>query len=449
LKKHPLRRRIYGISNKYEVRCENDSEKSLSAEEVVRSLFGEVISGRVYPDLFLENGARMHSEDSGFVQYATPECDDILQLIAHEKAGERILERLSLSAEAKANREGFKGRMAVFKLSDESSENYLLSKHVKPAQLRNALIPFLVTRQIFAGAGKVNGIRNYRYHISRRTNQIKVDISTSAKDGIVRIPDNPHADEERYQRLQALTGDANMSEWTSYLKIGSTALVIQMLEDDFIPNDFALQNPVIASQQIAVDLRCAEKIELSSGKRLTAIEIQREYLQLAKSYFDSLEVAPSTGDVLAKWEYALDCLESDPMRLEGEVDWVIKKRLLEKYRDEHNLEWHSPEISAMDLGYHNIRRAEGLYYDLEQEGKVKRLLTDEQIEESIHEPPQTTRAKFRGKYVKLANERKILCGVNWSYVQIYEPEQKLFLSTDPLEPDYEEASRMIYQGKNK
>lgn len=266
------------------------------------------------------------------------------------------------------------------------------------------------------------------------------------KNGIVRISDNPHAYEERYQRLQVLIGDANMSEWTSYLKIGATVLLIQMLEDDFILGDLALQDPVTASKQIAVDLGCAGKIELSNGKKLTAIEIQREYLRLAKSYFDSLEVASSTEDMLAKWEYALDCLESDPMQLDSEVDWVIKKRLLEKYRDEHNLDWRSPEISAMDLGYHNIRRAEGLYYNLEQEGKVKRILTDEQIEASIHEPPQTTRAKFRGKYVKLANEKKILCGVNWSYIQIYEPEQKIFLSTDPLEPDYKDASKMIYQG---
>lgn len=436
LKKHPLRRHIYGISNKYEVRWESDNGKSLSPQEVVRDLFGEVISRRVYPDLFLENGARLHSEDSGFVQYATPECDDILQLIAHEKAGERILERLSLSAEAKANREGFKGRMAVSKLSDESSENYLLSKHVKPAQLRNRLIPFLVTRQIFAGAGAIILKSDSPYHISRRANQIKVDISTSARDGIVRIPDNPHADKERYQRLQALIGDANMSEWTSYLKIGATSLLIQMLEDDFIPNDFALHDPIMALQQIAVDIECAGKIELSSGKQLTAIEIQREYLRLAKSYFESSW--RGVEDVLAKWEYALDCLENDPMQLDGEVDWVIKKRLLETYRDKRNLEWHSPEISAMDLGYHNIRRAEGLYYDLEEKGKVKRLLTDERVGTSIHEPPQTTRAKFRGNYVKLANEKKILCGVNWSYIQIYEPEQKLFSSADPLAPDYVE-----------
>lgn len=170
--KHPLRRRIYGISDKYEVRWENDNGESLYPGEVELYLFREVISGRVYPDVFLENGARMHSEDGGYVQYATPECDDILQLIAHEKAGERILERLSLSAEARANRRGFKGRMAVSKLSGETAictENYLLSKHVKPEQLRNQLIPFLVTRQIFAGAGKAVGLKSDNpYHISRR-----------------------------------------------------------------------------------------------------------------------------------------------------------------------------------------------------------------------------------------------------------------------------------------
>ena len=187
---------------------------------------------------------------------------------------------------------------------------------------------------------------------------------------------------------------------------------------------------------------------MENGQRLSAVELQRQYLECAKQYFEQAESDPITEQVMEKWEYVLKHLESEPSSLDRELDWVIKEKLIKAYVARQNLKWDSPKVSRLDLEYHNIRKEgekpRGFYYKLEKKDEVERIVTDEQVDNAMHHPPETTRAKFRGRFVKLANERKILCGVNWSYIQLYEPYQKLFLSTDPLKSEYEEASRMIY-----
>ena len=241
-----------------------------------------------------------------------------------------------------------------------------------------------------------------------------------------------------------IVGDSNMSEFATYLKIGTTAIILRMIEDNFIKQRLALRDSVRAIQQISEDITCTRKIELENGKRLSGVEMQWEYLECAKQYFEQAESDPVTDQIMARWEYVLTCLETDPMQLDRELDWVIKKKLIETYVASRQLKWNSAKVLMLDLQYHNIRPELGLYYKLEKDGRVERIVSDDAIEHAMHHPPETTRAKFRGRFVKLANERKILCGVNWSYIQLYEPYQKLFLSTDPLQAEYEEASRMIY-----
>jgi proteasome accessory factor A len=197
-------------------------------------------------------------------------------------------------------------------------------------------------------------------------------------------------------------------------------------------------------QQISDDLTCKRVVELENGKRLTPIEVQRYYLESAYRYFETSEIDPVSKDVLKRWAHLLDKVEEDPMQLDREVDWVIKKKLIESYVASRNLRWDDSKVQMLDLQYHNIRRKSGLYYVLEKEDKVERIATDEAIDHAMRNPPETTRAKFRGHFVKLVNEQKILCGVNWSYIQVYEPSQKLYLSTDPLNPIYEEASKGMY-----
>ena len=450
-----MNRRIYGLENEYGIICTSDRRggKALSIQNAVMYLFREIISGRMYPDVFLENGARFYQDIGCHPEYATPECDNVSDLVSHDKAGERIIDRLSVAAERKMQADGFLGRISVFKNNTDTPgntygchENYLMDRRVSFRQLASQLIPFFVTRQVFAGAGKVKSTNRGGYAISQRAQHIREEISiaTTTARGIINTRDEPHADREKYRRLHVIVGDSNMSEFATYLKIGTTAIILRMIEDNFIKQRLALRDSVRAIQQISEDITCTCKIELENGKRLSGVEMQWEYLECAKQYFEQAESDPVTDQIMARWEYVLTCLETDPMQLDRELDWVIKKKLIETYVASRQLKWNSAKVLMLDLQYHNIRPELGLYYKLEKEGHVERIVSDDAIEHAMHHPPETTRAKFRGRFVKLANERKILCGVNWSYIQLYEPYQKLFLSTDPLQAEYEEASRMIY-----
>lgn len=453
-------RRIYGLESEYGLICKplRHGGKALSIQNAVMYLFREIISGRMYPDVFLENGARFYQDIGCHPEYATPECDNVIELLTHDKAGERIIERLAATAEKKMRLDGFNGKIWVFKNNTDTPgntygchENYLMDRRVSFRQLASQLIPFFVTRQVFTGAGKFNKDREngIRYVISQRAQHIREEISiaTTTARGIINTRDEPHADREKYRRLHVIVGDSNMSEFATFLKVGTTAIVLRMIEDNFIRQRLALRNSVNAIRDISKDTTCTHKIELENGKRLSAVELQWQYFECAKQYFEQAESDPITEKVMKRWEYVLKHLARDPSSLDRELDWVIKKKVIGTYFASRNRKWKPDEVLMLDLQYHNIRKEgerTGLYYILEKEDRVDRIVNDEQVDNAMHHPPETTRAKFRGRFVKLANERKILCGVNWSYIQLYEPYQKLFLSTDPMRPEYEEASRMIY-----
>lgn len=450
-----MNRRIYGLENEYGIICTSDRRggKALSIQNAVMYLFREIISGRMYPDVFLENGARFYQDIGCHPEYATPECDSVTDVVIHDKAGERIIERLSVAAERKMRLDGFLGRISVFKNNTDTPgntygchENYLMERHVSFRQLASQLIPFFVTRQVFAGAGKVKPTNRGKYVISQRAQHIREEISiaTTTARGIINTRDEPHADREKYRRLHVIVGDSNMSELATFLKVGTTSIVLRMIEDNFIKKRLALRDSVRAIQQISEDTTCTQQIELESGKRLSAVELQREYLECAKLYFEHEESSPDENKIMAYWEGILTCLETDPMQLDRILDWVAKKKLIETYVAQRRLKWDSAKVMMLDLQYHNIRPDRGLYYKLEKKDLVQKMVADKEIENAMHYPPETTRAKFRGRFVKLANERKVLCGVNWSYIQLYEPYQKLYLSTNPFQVDFDEASRMIY-----
>ena len=451
-----MKRRIYGLEHEYGIVCTptQPGRKPLAIQKVVMHLFREIIQGRIYPDVFLENGARFYQDIGCHPEYATPECDNVIDLVAHDKAGDRIIERLSIAAERRMQAEGFLGKISAFKNNTDTPgntwgchENYLMDRRrVSFRQLASQLIPFFVTRQIFTGSGKVKPTHRGGYAISQRAKYIREEISigTTTARGIINTRDEPHADREKYRRLHVIVGDSNMSEFTTFLKIGTTSIILRMIEDNFIRQRLALSDSVRALQQISEDTSCTRKIELENGKRLSAIELQREYLDCAKLYFEREESDPITDQIIERWEYVLNCLEDDPMSLSREIDWIIKKKLIENYVIKRQLNWDSTKVLMLDLQYHNIRPDQGLYYKLEQEELVERIVTNADIEHAMIHPPGTTRAKFRGRFVKLVQDRKITCGVNWSYIQLYEPYQKLYLSTDPLKVEYEEASRAIY-----
>jgi proteasome accessory factor A len=299
-------------------------------------------------------------------------------------------------------------------------------------------MPFLVSRQIFCGAGKVgseNGAEHVPYQISQRADffETEVGLDTMVKRPLINTRDEPHASREKYRRLHVILGDANMSEYAIYLKLGATALVLGMIEDQFMPRTFTLRDPVAVLKSISRDLTCRNPVELDDGSTITPIELQWEYWALAERYCATVPVDAWVVDVLQKWEYVLRCLERDPFILTHELDWVIKWRLLTSYMDRHGQSWDSAQVTMLDLQYHDIRRDRGLYHILERNGEVERILTDEEIDYAVDEPPADTRAYIRGMCLK--KFRHQVFSVNWDSLafNLEEGDIKRIALEDPLQ----------------
>jgi proteasome accessory factor A len=355
-------------------------------------------------NLILSNGARFYV-DHAHPEYSTPECTNPRDLVVWDRAGERILNIARMRAEAASPPEQ---RILIYKNNTDSKgnsygthENYLMDRRCPFTRIVQHLMPFLVTRQIFTGAGKVGSENNLEYtefQISQRADflETEVGLETMHSRPIINTRDEPHADPEKYRRLHVIVGDANMSELTTYLKTGTTAVVLAMLEDDFIDRDLSLDNPVLAFRQISRDLTCRVPVRLRDGRTVTAVDVQRELLELAHRYYRDRELDTVTKDVLVRWEYVLDRLEQDPMTLSRELDWVIKRDLIESYRAKHDLGWSDSRVAMIDLQYHDIRPGRGLFYKLEEADAVERIASEDEITQAIHDPPRDTRAYFRG-----------------------------------------------------
>jgi hypothetical protein len=248
---------------------------------------------------------------------------------------------------------------------------------------------------------------------------------------IVNTRDEPHADPEKYRRLHVIVGDANMSEISNYLKCGTMAIVLSMVEDDFIDRDFSLEGPVAAYRKVSRDLACRETLRLKDGRTLTAIDMQREFLALAHRYYADREHEPWVNEVMTRWESTLDRLAEDPMQLGRELDWVIKQQLLENYIEKHRLEWDDSRVQMIDLQYHDIRPGRGLYGKLEEADAVERIVTDDEVSKAIYDPPKDTRAYFRGMCLQRYSDE--IVSASWDSV-IFDlkegPLKKIFM----LEP---------------
>ncbi len=289
-------RRIFGLENEYGVTCTFRGQRRLSPDEVARYLFRRVVSWGRSSNVFLENGARLYLDVGSHPEYATPECDDIRQLVAHDKAGERILESLVNSAEARLREEGIAGQVYLFKNNTDSAgnsygchENYLVSRYGEFGKLAEVLIPFFVSRQIFTGAGKVlQTARGAIYCISQRAEHIWEGVSsaTTRSRPIINTRDEPHADAEKYRRLHVIVGDSNMSEYTTWIKVATTAVLLRMLEEGTVMRDLSLENPIRAIREISHDLTCRRKVRLANGREASAIELQWEYLSRAAKYVE-------------------------------------------------------------------------------------------------------------------------------------------------------------------
>ena len=360
-------------------------------------------------NVILPNGARYY-EDHAHPEYSTPECASPRQLVVHDKAGERVLER-SLTELHRVLPPG--QRIAIYKNNSDGKgnsygthENFLVDRGTPFGIIVRDLTPFLVSRQIYTGAGKLGGEApsddrdRHRYQLSQRADffEAEVGLETTLKRPIINTRDEPHADPDKYRRLHVIVGDANMSEVATYLKLGTTSIVLKMIEDEYLP-DLTMANPVAALHEVSRDLSCTARLHLADGRRLKAVEIQWEYLERARKYVEQEDDTPDNRDVLQRWENVLSALESDPLSLQRELDWVAKYRLLESYRERDGLAWSDPKLRLIDLQYHDVRTDKGLYYRMAATGKVDRLVSDREIEMAVMEPPEDTRAYFRGRCI--------------------------------------------------
>jgi proteasome accessory factor PafA2 len=360
-------------------------------------------------NVILPNGARYYV-DHAHPEYSTPECASPRQLVVHDKAGERVLER-SLTELHHVLPPG--QRIAIYKNNSDGKgnsygthENFLVDRGTPFGIIVRDLTPFLVSRQIYTGAGKLGGEApsddrdRHRYQLSQRADffEAEVGLETTLKRPIINTRDEPHADPDKYRRLHVIVGDANMSEVATYLKLGTTSIVLKMIEDEYLP-DLTMANPVAALHEVSRDLSCTARLHLADGRRLKAVEIQWEYLERARKYVEQEDDTPDNRDVLRRWENVLSALESDPLSLQRELDWVAKYRLLESYRERDGLAWSDPKLRLIDLQYHDVRTDKGLYYRMAATGKVDRLVSDREIEQAVMEPPEDTRAYFRGRCI--------------------------------------------------
>ncbi|MEV6132616.1 Pup--protein ligase [Streptomyces violaceusniger] len=448
-------RRIFGLENEYGVTCTFRGQRRLSPDEVARYLFRRVVSWGRSSNVFLRNGARLYLDVGSHPEYATPECDNVTELVTHDKAGERILEGLLVDAERRLHEEGIAGDVYLFKNNTDSAgnsygchENYLVARHGEFSRLADILIPFLVTRQLLCGAGKVlQTPRGAVYCVSQRAEHIWEGVSsaTTRSRPIINTRDEPHADAERYRRLHVIVGDSNMSETTMLLKVGATDLVLRMIEAGTVMRDLTLENPIRAIREVSHDITGQRKVRLASGREASALEVQQEYYEKAVDFCERRGIRTGMVErVLELWGRTLEAIRTEDLdRIGTEIDWVMKYKLIERYRAKNNITMSHPRIAQIDLAYHDIHRRRGLYYLLEKRGQAARVCNDLKIFEGKSVPPQTTRARLRGDFIRRAQEQRRDFTVDWVHLKLNDQAQRTVLCKDPFRSVDDRVEKLI------
>ena len=449
-----MQRRIYGIENEYGVTFALGGQRRLSPDEVARYLFRRVVSWGRSSNVFLANGARLYLDVGSHPEYATPECDSLYDLVTHDRAGEMVLDQQVCYAQERLNADGIRGEIFLFKNNTDSAgnsygchENYLTTRREELAEYSEVLIPFLVSRQIYAGAGKMlQTARGARYCLSQRAEHIWEGVSsaTTRSRPIINTRDEPHANAELFRRLHVIVGDSNMSEYATFLKMGACSILLQMLEEpSVVLRDMTLENPIRAIREISHDQTCRRRVRLANGRMLSALDIQREYFERAQDFSTRFDLGVGQKRALQMWEHCLDGIEKDPMSLGRECDWVIKLKLIEAYRERHGLSMEDPRLALLDLKYHDVSRRRGIFYKMQERDLVESICVESDVIEAMERPPQTTRARLRGEFVRRAKERKRDYTVDWVHLKLNDQAQRTVLCKDPFKSHDERVEKLI------
>ena len=391
---------------KWDYEEENPMRDERGFERTAPEVIAEDDSGLV--NVILPNGSRYYV-DHAHPEYSSPECSNARDAVIWDKAGERILEdaarravaTLPAGSQVLIHKNNTDGKGAAY----GTHENYLVPRSVPFGRLTRELIPFFVSRLIFVGSGRLGSEfadRDIGFQLSQRADffEVEVGLETTLKRPLINTRDEPHADPDRYRRLHVINGDANLCEVATFLKVGTMLLLLDLIEDEALDDVPVLAHPVQAFQQVSHDLTCTAPLRLEDGSTATALELQGWYLEACKRYVKDLDVDPVTAEVLERWEAVLTTAESDPRELAGQVDWATKLDLLENYRARHDLPWGHDRLKMVDLQYHDVRQDKGLYNRLAARGRVERLVAESEIQHAITNPPEDTRAWFRGECLR-------------------------------------------------
>jgi len=397
---------------------------------------GDYESGVV--NMVLSNGARLYV-DHAHPEYSSPEAADPRTAALYDKAGERVL---ALAAASAQERVGPDEVVGIYKNNSDGKgnsygahENYLIARQIPFGDIIEFMTTFMVTRQILTGAGKV-GSENDRpdvaYQITQRADffEEEVGLETTLKRPIINTRDEPHADPEKYRRLHVIIGDATMSEVQTFIKLGITELVLSALEDSALPDSLQLADPVGSCWMVSHDVSLGEPLRLAHGGTATALELQQQYLEWITKYAESERDDDVTRAVLVEWGAALDLLESNPMGAADRLDWVAKYALLQGYAD-RGVGWDDSKMAAVDLQYHDVNPERSLYQKLVGARRMRTMFTPEEVDNAVRNPPDATRAYFRGRCVQRYPES--LVAANWDSL-VFDTGHELLKRVPMMEP---------------
>lgn len=449
-------RRIYGIETEFGMMCTDDGRRRLSPDEVARYMFRAIVARARSSNAFLANGGRLYLDVGNHPEYATAECDTLPDVLAQDVAGEWIILSLVAQAKERMATEGITGEIYAFKNNVDSAgnsygchENYLVSRTSDLARLSALLVPFLLTRQLVVGAGKVqqNPDGSAGYRLSQRADVMWEGSSsaTTRSRPMINTRDEPHADSLLYRRLHVIVGDSNMCQASTLLKLGSTDLVLRMIEAGANVPDLTPTSPSRAIRAISRDLTGRAQIDIQASGSRCALDIQREYHRRAADHVQRHGPArPLDDEVLDLWDRTLTAIEDDDLdAVAGEIDWVAKHRILSRYAERTGAGWEDPRMAQLDLSYHDIDPDRGIVGRLLSRGTLRRIVDTETVRQAVTVPPQTTRARVRGEFIRAAQEHGRDYAVDWSHLRLNDVAERTVLCKDPFADHDERIDRLL------
>lgn len=439
-------RRVFGVETEFGLVHHGGRGRGLPPDETARYLFRPVVQWGRSSNVFVPNGSRLYLDVGSHPEYATAECDDLLDLIASDRAGELIMHDLAERAEEALGADGFDGALYVLKNNVDSQgnsygshENYLIPRMTHLRRLSTVLLPFLVTRQIIAGAGRIvpaSEEREAHFAFSQRADHMWEGISsaTTRARPIINTRDEPHADAAEHRRLHVIVGDSNMSDTTQLVRFGSTDLVLRMIEAGVPLGDYELENPVSAIRHISHDISGDARVRARDGSELTAVDVQSGLLERARRFVaDHGAHHEHVETVLELWGRCVEAVASgDHSLIETEIDWAIKKRLADDVADRTGLSYGAPRLEQIDYAYHDVHPDRGLFRLLERRGRAAHILDDQRIRRAVTDPPATTRAALRGRFLSAARAYRAPHSVDWMHLKLVERPLEAVMAKDPF-----------------